>query len=85
MKFEVGQEDGNALCVIRDPGIGIPEEDQNRLFTAFHRGANVGSRSGTGLGLVLVKRCVELHHGQIKIQSALAKGTTVTVRLPAFK
>ena len=84
VEFNVDREDENALCVIRDPGIGISEEDQNQLFTPFHRGANVGSRSGTGLGLVLVKRCVELHRGQIKIQSAIAKGTTVTVRLPAF-
>ncbi|HXS68262.1 MAG TPA: PAS domain S-box protein, partial [Candidatus Polarisedimenticolia bacterium] len=82
--FCVARKNGHAECVIRDQGIGIPEGDKGRLFTAFHRGENVGNRSGTGLGLVLVKRCVELHQGQLQIQSALGKGTTVTVRLPVF-
>ena len=85
VQFKVGREDANACCIIRDEGIGISKDDQNKLFTAFYRGANVGSRSGTGLGLVLVKRCVELHHGQVRIQSAIAKGTTVTIRLPVFE
>jgi signal transduction histidine kinase len=70
--------------MVSDSGIGISEEDQQRLFTAFHRGANVGNRSGTGLGLLLVKRCVELHHGRVEIDSKLGKGTTVTVTLPLF-
>jgi len=85
VQFKVGREAGNAFCIIRDKGIGISEEDQNNLFTAFHRGTNVGSRSGTGLGLVLVKRCVELHRAQVRIQSALGQGTTVTLRLPIFE
>jgi signal transduction histidine kinase len=71
--------------VIRDEGIGISEDDQQMLFTAFHRGANVGSRAGTGLGLLLVKRCVELHHGKVWIESQVGNGTTVTVRLPVFE
>src|SRR5581483_11849341 len=84
IQFSVRRDGPDAVCAIRDTGIGISEPDQTRLFTAFHRGANVGSRSGTGLGLVLVKRCVELHRGRVQIQSALSKGTTVTVSLPAF-
>jgi PAS domain S-box-containing protein len=85
VQFRVTREGPHAVCTIRDEGIGISEDDQTRLFTAFHRGANVGSRSGTGLGLVLVKRCLELHGGQVQIHSALARGTTVTLRLPAFQ
>ena len=84
VRFSVSRDGARAVCVISDEGIGIPEEDQTRLFTAFHRGANVGSRPGTGLGLVLVKRCVELHRGRVQIQSALARGTNVTISLPAF-
>jgi signal transduction histidine kinase len=85
VRFTVGRDGAHAVCTIRDGGIGISEEDQTRLFTAFHRGANVGNRSGTGLGLVLVKRCVELHRGQVRIQSSLGRGTTVTIHLPAFE
>jgi signal transduction histidine kinase len=76
---------GDIVLAIHDTGIGISEDDQNMLFTAFHRGANVGSRAGTGLGLMLVKRCVELHHGQVRIESKVGQGTTVTVRLPIFE
>jgi len=82
--FGISREGPNAVCVIRDQGIGISENDQAGLFTAFHRGANVGNRSGTGLGLLLVKRCAELHNGLVQIRSTLGTGTTVTISLPAF-
>jgi PAS domain S-box-containing protein len=84
VRFSVEKQKVNARCMVSDCGIGISEEDQQRLFTAFHRGANVGNRSGTGLGLLLVKRCVELHHGKVEIDSKLGKGTTVIVTLPLF-
>jgi len=85
VRFAVERNGAEARFVIRDEGIGIPENDQQMLFTAFHRGANVGSRAGTGLGLLLVKRCVELHQGQVRIESQIGHGTTVTVRLPVFE
>lgn len=69
------------LFTIRDQGIGIPEADREWLFNAFHRGHNVSERPGTGLGLVIVKRCVDLHGG-INVESKLGEGTTVAVRLP---
>jgi len=84
VRFSVKKHGASARCVISDQGIGISQEDQQRLFTAFHRGSNVGNRSGTGLGLLLVKRCVDLHHGKVQIQSKLGKGTTVIVALPFF-
>ena len=68
----------------RDQGIGISEEDQQQLFKAFHRGGNVGARPGTGLGLLLVKRCADLHGGELQLNSTVGQGTTVTVRLPVF-
>jgi len=82
--FFVAREGGDAVCGIRDQGIGISEEDQQHLFSAFHRGSNVGSRPGTGLGLLLVKRCADLHGGKVEVESRLGEGTTVTVRFPAF-
>jgi len=74
----------DVVCVIRDKGIGIPEQDQPQLFKAFHRGRNVGSFPGTGLGLLLVKRCAELHGGKVQVNSKVGEGTTVTVRFPVF-
>jgi signal transduction histidine kinase len=67
---------------IADHGIGIPEQDQKWLFNAFQRGRNVGNVPGTGLGLVIVKRCVELHRGNIRIESADGRGTRVEVEVP---
>jgi signal transduction histidine kinase len=85
VRFEMGCEEAEIVCDIRDQGIGIPEADRAWLFNAFHRGHNVSDRPGTGLGLVIVKRCVDLHGGSIKVESKLGEGTTVTVRLPMFR
>jgi PAS domain S-box-containing protein len=79
------ERNGNeAVCVVRDQGIGISADDQQQLFKAFHRGSNVGTRPGTGLGLLLVKRCSELHGGSVQLNSTVGEGTTVTVKLPVF-
>jgi len=82
--FEIERDGDNAVCRIRDHGMGIPEADIERLFSAFYRGRNAGNVPGTGLGLTIVKRCVELHRGKIQVESAVGRGTTVTVRLPLF-
>ncbi len=68
---------------VRDRGIGIPEEDQERIFNPFHRGINVGNISGTGLGLAIVKRAVEAHHGTVSFETMVGKGTTFKIVLPA--
>lgn len=67
-----------------DRGCGIPGADQKRLFQAFHRGSNVRQIPGTGLGLLIVRRCVDLHRGSIACESEEGRGTTFTVRLPLF-
>ncbi|QSJ20337.1 response regulator [Nostoc sp. UHCC 0702] len=73
---------GVAIFRIQDQGIGIPEADQIRLFESFYRASNVQSIQGTGLGLVIVKRCVAAHHGQIEVSSQVGVGTTFTIILP---
>lgn len=80
--IEIEAEGGQVRLVVRDEGIGIPEADQPRIFQMFRRASNVGTISGTGLGLVVVKRCVELHGGSIGLRSAPDQGTEVTVRIP---
>jgi len=84
VRFEIARAGTEMVCTIRDQGIGIPEADREWLFNAFHRGHNVADRPGTGLGLVIVKRCVDLHRGKILVESKVGKGTTITVRLPMF-
>lgn len=79
--FRLCREGEEAVFTVQDRGIGIPAADQPRLFEAFQRASNVGEIPGTGLGLLLVKRCVELHHGSINVQSQEGVGTTFTVRL----
>ncbi|MBD2461129.1 CHASE domain-containing protein [Oscillatoria sp. FACHB-1407] len=67
---------------VKDQGIGISPEDQKRLYEAFHRGQNVGDVVGTGLGLAVVKTCVDLHGGHIAVDSEVGVGTTFMVTLP---
>ena len=82
--FTVQREEDDAVIRVRDYGIGIPLGDRARLFNAFYRGSNTEGRPGTGLGLVIVKRCVELHRGKIEIEHPPPAGTLVSVRLPLF-
>ena len=84
VKFSVSRDGGDAIFIVQDRGMGIPEDDRKRLFTPFYRGKNVATIQGTGLGLVIVKHCVERHGGKIEIESAENCGTTVSVRLPLF-
>lgn len=76
-----------AICEIRDEGIGMSEEFQKRLFTNFVREERVFSRKveGSGLGLVLTKKYVEINKGKISITSKRGVGTTVTFTIPLAK
>lgn len=67
---------------VRDDGIGIPEEDQKRVFERFYRVDKSRSKAtgGTGLGLAIVKHIVELHHARIELQSEVGRGTIICVK-----
>ncbi|MBK9124723.1 MAG: PAS domain S-box protein [Chloroflexi bacterium] len=67
---------------ISDQGIGIPEDEQHRIFDAFHRADNASGIEGTGLGLAIVKQSVTQLGGDIDFISAVGSGTTFTVNLP---
>ena len=73
------------IIKVSDHGRGISESDQNRIFKPFYRGTNTSDIKGHGIGLSLVKRILELHHGKMQIHSQLGSGTTVTVHLPIIK
>ena len=80
--FSLERRDEQAAIEIQDRGIGIPPEDQPRMFESFQRASNVENRPGTGLGLAIVKKAVELHGGEISLRSAVGAGTRFTVVLP---
>jgi PAS domain S-box-containing protein len=79
---ELLNEDKSVIFRIQDQGIGIPEQDQEKLFETFHRAKNVGDIPGTGLGLAIVKQCIDLHQGAIAFTSEVGVGTTFTITLP---
>jgi signal transduction histidine kinase len=67
---------------VQDFGMGIPDEDQPHLFDKFFRGKNAAAIQGTGLGLTIIKRYVELLGGQIEVKSKANEGTTFSIQLP---
>jgi signal transduction histidine kinase len=76
--------DGSAEIAVRDTGVGIAPADQEAIFEAFKQvGTDITrKREGTGLGLALTRRFVELHGGTIRVESAPGRGSTFTVTLP---
>jgi|SRR5450432_1430944 len=75
-------KDYSTIVSIKDEGVGISEEDKEHLFTSFFRGRNAVNIQGTGLGLHIVKRYVDLLGGSIKLESTLGKGTEITFSIP---
>ena len=82
IKVRTMQADGNFQLEIEDKGMGIPQADQKHLFERFFRGHNVINLQGTGLGLNIVKRYLDLMSGKIDFSSVENKGTTFKVYLP---
>lgn len=78
-------EEDTAVLTVRDHGIGIPQADREILFEPFHRATNVGTISGTGLGLPIARRLVKLHGGHMTVLSELGAGSTFRVHLPLRK
>jgi signal transduction histidine kinase len=67
---------------VQDQGIGIPEQDQSYVFDRFFRAHNSGTIQGTGLGLNIVMKYIQLMQGEIRLESQLNRGTTVYVEIP---
>jgi signal transduction histidine kinase len=73
------------IIMVSDKGIGIPIEDQPHLFTRFFRAQNATNIQGTGLGLNIVKKYIELMNGEIGFVSEISQGTTFRILLPLLK
>ena len=82
--IHVSERDGRAVVTVSDTGIGIPAEDQSRVFERFYRVDKSHSKEigGTGLGLSIVKHGAALHGGEVELDSAPGRGTTVCLIFP---
>jgi two-component system phosphate regulon sensor histidine kinase PhoR len=86
IRISARAEEASVAIEVKDTGIGIPAEDLRRVFERFYRVDKSRSREmgGTGLGLSIVKHVVQVHGGTVDVESAVGKGTTFRVRLPAL-
>jgi two-component system phosphate regulon sensor histidine kinase PhoR len=84
IQIELYRQGDIAVCRISDTGIGITEENQPHIFERFYKADKARDRSqqGSGLGLSIAKKIVDMHQGTISVQSILGAGTTFTVTLP---
>jgi signal transduction histidine kinase len=87
IQIRVTSQGNNAQIEVIDHGIGIPAQDQGRIFSKFARGSNAAAQKpvGNGLGLYLAKGIIEKAGGSIAIRSSEGHGTTVTITLPFMK
>lgn len=82
VEVEIKRVDNEFEVSVKDQGTGIKAEELPKLFKPFQQTKSRGEKEGTGLGLAITKRLVELHGGNIKVDSTWGKGTTVTIRIP---
>ncbi|WP_414566725.1 MULTISPECIES: ATP-binding protein [unclassified Anabaena] len=78
----LNSEAENIVFQVIDQGIGIPLAEQEKIYEPLYRCQNVENIVGTGLGLAVVKKCVERHQGEITVESQVGVGTTFTVKIP---
>lgn len=82
IEFKLNVENGTLRATVADKGIGIPKSEQSQLFDRFFRAKNVGIIEGSGLGLSIVKKCMEVLQGEIEFESEQNKGTVFRVSIP---
>jgi PAS domain S-box-containing protein len=85
IRVKVERQDGEARISVQDPGIGVPKEEQSRLFQRFFRAANATTRnySGLGIGLFVSNEIVRRHGGRFEVESEVGSGSTFTICLPS--
>lgn len=82
IEISLSRNDKAVMLDVKDEGIGIPKEDQSKLFQLFHRAKNVDTIRGTGLGLAIVQQCIKQHKGLVSFVSEENVGTTFYIRFP---
>jgi signal transduction histidine kinase len=82
VNFDVHTTDDTCRISVRDQGIGIPPAEQPRLFESFFRASNADQIKGSGLGLAVVKKALDVQNGTIEVESQLGRGSKFTVYIP---
>jgi signal transduction histidine kinase len=82
IRVSAGPENGNATVAVQDEGIGIPRAAQPHVFERFYQGPTVPGTRGTGVGLSIVRRYVEMLGGEVWVNSSPGRGSTFLFRLP---
>ena len=85
IEINVSDEEEFVRVEIKDTGIGIPKEKQDRVFEKFYQAERAHSNEGSGLGLAIVKRIIDLTEGKITLESEVGKGTTFIVHISKLK
>ncbi len=82
IKVDVLELDHTIHVLISDSGLGISQDDIDRIFERFYQADRSRNKKGTGLGLSIVQKIIEIHHGKIEVESVVGKGTSFTIILP---
>jgi two-component system phosphate regulon sensor histidine kinase PhoR len=78
-------ENGCAVLEVEDHGIGIPREEQDKIFRRFYRVGNAVAKGGYGLGLYLVRHIMDAHQGRVELESELRRGSRFRLLFPAVE
>lgn len=81
-RISIASSGGIASIRFQDQGIGMEPEELNKIFTPFYRGSNKEFSDGSGIGLTLVQKIIQLHQGEIQVRSTPAEGSIFTILLP---
>lgn len=82
VKLTLSRSADNIVLTVQDHGIGIPADELMWIYEPFFRGKHAQEQRGTGLGMTIVKNCIDAHHGRISVHSIVDQGTTFTITLP---
>lgn len=83
-EVELDHQNSQVIITVSDKGIGIPDDESQKIFQPFYRARNAKSYKGHGIGLSLVQKIIKLHHGTISVTSSLMNGTTFIISLPVL-
>jgi signal transduction histidine kinase len=85
VNVSIGASDQNVFVIVKDNGIGIPDNELKYIYDPFFRASNTLKYEGYGIGLPLTRNIIRLHNGEIIVSSIVGQGTTVQINLPIGK